>query len=104
MLEDCWDELVLAEEIVSVEELALTEDESGGEEVATVVTVEELISAEDESDAEEVTTVVTVEELISAEDESDAEESRMELDESPVDVKLSVDVCKTLEVLGTLII
>ena len=61
-----------------------------------MVGVDELFLAEDESDAVELAAVVM------AEDESDVEESRIELDESPVDVKASVDVCEVLEVLKVL--
>ena len=89
------EELGLIEDEDSTEELALVEDERGIEELVTVVTAEELVKTEE---------LVTAEELITAEDESDAEDSRIELDESPVDVKAVVDVCEVLEALGTLIV
>ena len=95
------EELAVTVEVVSTEELALTEEFGV---IEDKVNTEELAFVEDGSDAEELDTVVTAEELISAEDESDVEESRIELDESPVDVSVSVDDCKVLETLGTLIV
>lgn len=82
--------------MVAVVELVTTEDERGFEELRAVVPAVEV-----DSGVEELATVVPMVELSAVEEER--EDVRIELVESPA-VEVSIDVCKVLEAVDTLIL